>query len=99
MTFEANQFFDKQRAKQEEGELARSDASLGVGEAAAVGHGGTVSGAAVDSGIGVGTAFAEAGVGIGEVSERTIIVPAARAGVGQARRAGGGSRGRRAQGH
>lgn len=96
MIFEANQFFDKQRAKQEEGELARSDASLGVGEAAVVGHGGTVDGSApVDSGSGVGTAFAEAGVGI----ERTIIVPAARAGVGQARRAGGGSRGRRAQGH
>jgi hypothetical protein len=95
MIFEANQFFDKQRAKQEEGELARSDASLGVGEAAVVGHGGTVDGSApVDSGSGVGTAFAEAGVGIG-----TIIVPAARAGVGQARRAGGGSRGRRAQGH
>ena len=97
MIFEANQFFDKQRAKQEEGELARSDASLGVGEAAVVGHGGTVDGSApVDSGSGVGTAFAEAGVGIGE---RTIIVPAARAGVGQARRAGGGSRGRRSQGH
>ncbi len=92
MIFEANQFFDKQRAKQEEGELARSDASLGVGEAAVVGHGGTVAGSAVDSGSGVGTAFAEAGVGIGE---RALILSAARAGVGQARRAGGGSRGRR----